>query len=361
VNKKLLALTTVAAFSTSAVLANITVYGTAHIDAQVNTPDTHGTINSNNSTLGFKVSTELAGLQAYFKHEFIVGGLDGDEFLEKTDTSYISLAGDFGALRLGRQDTPATQARNSVGNNHLPDSIADFGRTEFTEYKQTKNLSYESNTYSGFKAVIGAIAVEDTTRDLLDSLSLGLIYDEGHGIKLGLGYETIDDRGVNDIAKYLREEQGLNVGEQKNDSSLLQFGGSYTFDNVMLGAQFEKTKNLLVSEADPTSKYGIIPQDGVDRTAFGISGKVTFGNNAFSVNLGTEKIEKDGTEANNHFAGVALNHTINKQVNTYIAFRNKHGDRANLSKIIGDGIVSSTEIENFIRQRAVAVGMVYKF
>lgn len=352
-NKKLLMLATAAAFSTSAALADIKVYGTAHVDMRVNAPDSYGSVNSNNSTLGFKISTDLAGLKAYFKHHFTVSGVDSDIFLAKTDTSYLSLQGDFGALRLGNQDTPATLALRFVGNNPLRYSIADFNRIGFTEYDRTKVLLYESNIYSGFKAAIGAISIENTTRDLLDSHSIGLMYDEGHGMKLGFGYETIDDQGIGDIAR------ALGVGTQKNDSSLLQFGGSYTFDNIMLGAQFEKTKNLLID--DPNSRgYGLIPQDGVDRTAFGVTGKVTFGNNALSINLGQEKIETDQAAKKVNFASVALHHTINKQVSTYIAFSNKNAGTPDFKTAAQNNNLDSA-VTSLIKQRALAIGMIYDF
>ncbi len=361
-NKKMLTLTAAAVLSTSAAFAaDVRMFGHAHLDLRANAPDSYGTVNSNDSTLGFRVSADFSDFKAYFKHTFLVDGFDGDSLLGENDASYFNIYGDFGSVRVGHQPTSASLAYLFTGNNHLPDSIADFSNVGFTEYEQTKAFVYELPVYSGFTLALGVNANGDTTEKLFSSPSIGLMYDEGHGLKLGFGYEVIDDRGLDLIAQYLNQVEGLNVGPQASNSKMLQLGGSYEFDNIMVGAQFEQTQNLLVAESVASSRYGIIPQDGVDRTSFGVSGKLTFGNNALSVNLGTEKIEDDaGNEANNHFASIALNHTINKRVNTYIAFRNKHGDVADLQTILKNG-VTSQEIENLIRQRAVAIGMQYKF
>ncbi len=368
-NKKILTLVTaITACSVSTAYAvDIRLFGHVHADIQVNAPDSHSTVNNNGSTLGFKVSADFSGFKAYFKHVFLVDGLDGDSLLSENDASYFHLYGGdfFGSLRFGHQLTSAGVAYNFVGNNHLPDSTADFGNIGFAEYKTTKTLVYQLPAYSGFTLAIGASANAngDGTNKLLSSPSIGLMYDEGHGLKLGFGYEIIDDRALGDIVQSLNGTDAENLSidnPPSSDSKMLQLGGSYTFDNITVGAQFEQTKNLLLAESGIPSFYGIIPQDGVDRTSFGVSGKMAFGHNsALSVNLGTEKVKKLMDEANNHFISIALNHTINERVNTYIAFRNKNTDMANMQKIIGDD--QQQMINSLIDQRAVAIGMQYQF
>ncbi len=364
-NQTMLALAATAVFSAStAFAADIQMFGHAHVDLRTDSPDSRITVNNNSSTLGLKASTDFAGFKAYFKHVFLVDGLDDSSLLGENDKSYVNVYGDFGSVRLGHQTSSAGLAYEFTNNNHLSDSIADFSNIGFTEYETTKVLVYELPVYAGFTLAIGANSNGNTTRKLFASPSLGLMYDNGHGMKLGLGYEIIDDRGLADIP-------GTNITAAQNDSKMLQLGGSYTLDNIMVGAQFEQTSNLLLAESGlssldantrrllsanidgDSSIIGILPQDDVDRTAFGVAGKLTFGNNMLSVNLGAEKIEKSTDKAKNYFASIALNHTISKRVNTYIAFRNKNTDVASMQKIIGSN--------NSLKRRALAVGLQYTF
>jgi predicted porin len=365
VNKKMLALSammTACSFSTAHAV-DIRLFGHVHADIRVNAPESHSTVNNNDSSLGFRASADFSGFKAYFQHVFLVDGLDGDSLLDENTASYFHLYGGnfFGSLKLGHQPTSAGVAYDFIGNNHLPDSIANFSDIGFTEYEATKTLVYQLPTYAGFTLAIGASASVngDNTSKLFASPSIGLMYDEGHGLKLGFGYEIIDDRALGAIAQDLNDAQGFRIGPQSSDSKLLQLGGSYTFDNITVGAQFEQTQNLLPAESGVPSSYNIVPQDGIDRTSFGVSGKMTFGNSALSVNLGTEKVENSTDEANNHFASIALNHTINERVNTYIAFRNKNTDMTNMQRIIGSN--QPKIIDGLVEQRTVAVGMQYQF
>ena len=357
-NKKQLILATATLLTTSA-FADIRMYGTAHVDLRMNEPASDTTLNSNSSILGFKFTTDLSGLKAYFKHNVVVDGIDGDEFLNGTDTSYLSLQGRLGTLRLGLRDTPATQAITAVGNNHLPDSIVDFNRVGFTEYSQTRTLAYETPVYSGFSAVFGGVSIKDPATSLFDSLSLGLMYNEGHGLKLGLGYEQLDKRDVASVANSLDPNNVVanNLINQDSKISLLQFAASYTFDTMTIGAQFEQTENALGSEGN-TSKYGLIPQDGVDRTVAGVSIKNVSGKNTFSLSMGTEKIEQGNNEATHHFTGIGYDRAFTQHFNAYIAFKNRYGNATKLNNVISTDLV---DVATLAQDRSLAVGMLYKF
>lgn len=359
-NKKQLILATAALVTTTAALADISMYGTAHVDLRLNEPASNATLNSNNSILGFKFTTDLSGLKAYFKHNVVVSGIDSedDQFLNGTDTSYLSLQGRLGTLRLGLRDTPATQAVGSVGNNHLPDSIVDFSQVGFTEYNKTRSLAYETHPYAGFSMVFGGISIEDADRSLFDSLSLGLMYNEGNGLKLGLGYEKLDSHDIISIVNTL-EKNGVNPDLTNQDSkiSLLQLAASYTFDNLTIGAQLEQIENALGS-AGNTSKYGLIPQEGVDRTIAGVSIKNVSGKNTFSLSMGTEKIERGNNEATHHFTGIAYSRAFTQHFNAYIAFRNKYGNATKLTNAISTNLV---DVSSLAKERNLAIGMMYQF
>ena len=360
-NKKQLILATAALVTTTAALADISMYGTAHVDLRLNEPASNATLNSNNSILGFKFTTDLSGLKAYFKHNVVVSGIDSedDQFLNGTDTSYLSLLGRLGTLRLGLRDTPATQAVSSVGNNHLPDSIVDFSQVGFTEYSKTRSLTYETHPYAGVSVILGGISIEDASKSLFDSLSLGLMYDEGYGLKLGLGYEQLDKHDVASVADSLDPDDiaANNLGNQDSKISLLQFAASYAFDNVTIGAQLEQTENAL-GGIGSTSKYGLIPQDGVDRTVAGVSIKNVSGKNTFSLSMGTEKIEANNNEATHHFTGIAFNRAFTQHFNAYIAFKNKYGNATKLNNVIQTNLVDVSQLS---RERILALGMMYQF
>lgn len=336
-NKKLVALAVAAAFAAPVAMAQITLYGKVHADIRLTDDgdDKKWSINSNTSKLGFKGHTDLGdGMKAMFKYETTYAGLDNGKdpnedpkaTLGAARNSYIGLSGSKGTLIVGRHDTPAKMAWYAAGNDHLGDSIIDFNKVDsatkagFTERRVSNAVAYVAPAMSGFKMAIAVAPGEQTgTGDaddengLIDSYSLGLMY-KGHGIKAGLGYENIADKS-DDAAD-----------PADHDIKMLQLGASYTFDNMTVGAQYERTKN-----------YG--NDENMTKKVMGLAAKATFGKNALIMNYSKQDLENanvGGSDTDSKHIGLAVQHVLSKRTNVYVAFNKQEtGDNDHNNLALG--------------------------
>lgn len=331
-NKKLIALAVAVAFATPVAMANVTLYGKVHADIKLSDDGNNKkwSINSNTSRLGFKGKADLGnGMQAIFKYETVYDGLDDSETLGKPRNSYIGLSGSKGTLLVGRHDTPAKMAFSAAGNDHLSSSIIDFDKIDkatkaaFTKRRLNNSVIYIAPSFSSFTVAVAAMPGEETGGDndengLIDSYSLGLIY-KGQGIKVGAGYEHIADT------------TDTSISPADYDAKTFQIGGSYTFNNITVGAQFENTKNYKHNEKKT-------------KKVMGISSKVTFGNNALIANYGQQDMKEtsiSGSDVTSKNIGLAVQQKLSKHTKAYIAFNKE-------------------ETEDIYRNN-IAVGMIHKF
>ncbi len=310
-NKKLIALAVAAVFSAPAAMADVMVYGNIHMDIRANDEGNstqNTTVNNNGSSLGFKGTEDLGnGLKTIFQYEMIYSGLDDSTAVSNAYDSYIGLTGDFGTFLVGRHNTPAKSAYYASGNDHLGDSIIDLNEIGFTERRVNNAIAYVSPNFSGVRLAAAIVpgeqsGADDTTDEngLMDSYSLGVMY-QGHGVKAGLGYETIADTSSN---------------ADNNDTTTLHVGASYTFmNNYTVGAQYGSDDN--VSNVD-----------GTERTTFALAGKAQFGNNAIILNYGdTETETSAGVKSNDEsHMGIGFHHTMSKRTSAYVAYKNVDPD-----------------------------------
>lgn len=328
-NKKLVALAVAAAFAAPVAMAQITLYGKVHADIRLTDDGDNKkwSINSNTSKLGFKGHTDLGdGMKAMFKYETTYAGLDGTATLGSARNSYIGLSGSKGTLIVGRHDTPAKMAWYAAGNDHLGYSIIDFNKVDratkagFTERRVSNAVAYVAPAVSGFKMAIAVVPGEESgasdTEDengLIDSYSLGLMY-KGHGIKAGLGYENIAHKN----------EPSSDPAD--HDIKMLQLGASYTFDNMTVGAQYERTKN-----------HG--NDENMTKKVMGLAAKATFGKNALIMNYSKQDLENanvGGTDTESKHIGLAVQHVLSKRTNVYIAFNKQEtGDNDHNNLALG--------------------------
>jgi predicted porin len=334
-HKKLISLAVAAAFAAPAAMAEVAVYGKVHMDIVSTDSPTEENIEvtSNASRLGFKGSEDLGnGLKAIFKYEMTYSGVDNTDAnndgvddntsIDGARNSYIGLSGSFGTFLIGRHDTPAKSAYYASGNDHLGDSIIDLNNIGFTERRVPNAIAYVSPNFSGVRIAAAIVPGEqdgqgdNDENGLMDSYSLGVMY-KGHGVKAGLGYETIGD---------------TSAGADNNDTTTLHIGASYTFmNNYTVGVQYGTDDN-------------INNVDGDERTTFALAGKAKFGNNAIVVNFGDTETESN-TAANNSEAthmGIGFHHTMSKRTSAYVAYKN----------VDPDGGDSTDQL---------AVGMIHKF
>ncbi len=203
--KKLLAIA-IAAGMAAPVFANTTLYGQLHasvdvLDANGGT-DSETTVSSNSSRIGVKGSTDLSnGLKAIYKAEWGMetGGADATSTYQfKNRNQVIGVAGGFGAVLIGRHDTPM----KIVGRK------ADlFWSTQLGQNRSVTNpkawdlrvnnvVAYQSPKMGGFQALAAYVTDAGGTGDNT-AFSINGIYKAGP-LMVGAGYETHDFKGSDD-------------------------------------------------------------------------------------------------------------------------------------------------------------------
>jgi len=329
-NKKLLAAAvTAAVFAAPAAFAESTMYGKFHTSVDYSDPVGGGNqnylVSSRASRLGFKGSEDLGeGLKAIFQAEFSVstdggnGQTSGNGWGGQRNT-FIGLAGGFGTLLVGRHDTPMKVAFYGAGVETLGDSVIDLNLSNsltpsksdaapigvFSEYRADNAIAYISPNFSGFTFVGAVIPGEDKAggnvpgddRDgIADHYSLGAIWS-GAGLKVGGGFQETTAKDV--------------------DQQTWQLGASYTMNAFTVGAQYEDTDNF---------GFG----DGDDYTAWAVTGKFTFGNNAISaVYTDSELDTAAGSAASDSDTsgwGLSAEHNFSKRTKVYVAYAHDEDD-----------------------------------
>lgn len=346
-NKKLIAAAIAAAMVAPAAYAEATLYGKIHTSIDSRDTDVAGgsagdvdnwEVNSHSSRLGVKGSEDLGGgLKAIYQFETTISSDgDGGPFGSQRNT-FVGLAGGFGTFLVGRHDTPAKIAFYAAGNERLGDSIIDINggvMGVFTEVRASDAIAYVSPNFSGFTFAAAVIPGEqsgtatvgaDNDEDgLMDNYSLGLMY-KGGGLKAGIGYERLADTG-----------EAPNVSDQ--DQKMLQAGASYTFGAFSVGAQYEDTNDL-----------GNVKN--TDYTAWALTGKATFGNNAISLVYTDSETERTGsnTDTNTDGWGVAAEHNFSKRTKVYAAYATEETDH--------DSGVGSSDVDD----DRFSIGMIHNF
>lgn len=206
--KKLIALVVGAAAvaPAAAMAADVTVYGRAHVsvdylDDGADYSETN--LSSNSSRLGFKGSHQInPDLKAFFQIEqqinFTTGNSDGGSDLATRDT-FVGLGSDtWGAVQLGRFDSPFKKARGAA--NLFGDQVGDMrnlartGNARFDE-RYDNTVQYTTPKFGGFSAAVaysmyqGQSAVADHDAD---AFSMALNYDKGP-FSGAIAYEQVEE------------------------------------------------------------------------------------------------------------------------------------------------------------------------
>jgi len=328
-NKKLLAAAIAAAVvAAPAAFADSTVYGKFH--TSVDTIDNDNNVdnwqmNSRASRLGFKGSEDLGnGLKAIYQVELSVqtdgndkeageggSGQDGGDGWGGQRNTFIGLSSNWGTLLVGRHDTPMKVAFYGAGVETLGDSVIDLNTSNslepsksdsapigvFSEYRADNAIAYISPNFGGFTFVGAVIPGEDKAggnapgddRDgIADHYSLGAMWS-GAGFKVGGGYQ---------------ETTAMDV-----DQDTWQLGASYTMNAFMIGAQYEDTSDYAFSK-------------DTDYTAWAITGKFTFGNNAISAVYTNSETDAVGNadDVDTDGWGISAEHNFSKRTKLYAAY-----------------------------------------
>lgn len=283
--KKLIAIVVGAATVMPALaLADVTVYGRAHISADFlddGAKYSETNLSSNASRLGFKGDHQISpDLKAFFQIEqqinFTTGGSDKDSQSFATRDTFVGLGGNFGALQAGRFDSPFKTARGPF--NLFGDQVGDMrnlaritsGRLD-ERYDNT--IQYTTPTFSGFTGKVAYSMYKGQSIDITESVdnnedsdafSMSLSYAAGP-LEASLGYEQVEEdtllRGETDsfraagaykitdafklVGFYQTTEfdgYGRNNNKGKPESTSAQRDAG-TFDVYGLGGEFAIAKN----------------------------------------------------------------------------------------------------------------------
>ena len=338
--KTMIATAVAAAFALPmAAQADVTVYGKVHNSImQVNAkgPNAGGTANvitrdqwqvsSHDSRLGFKGSEDLGGgMKAIWQYEQsydTVGANAGCTGVANATAScngrntYVGLSGNFGMFLLGRVDTPYKTAWYAGDADFLDSTPADMndsgvggdniGDVYFDETRASNAIAYFSPDMSGFKLGVAAVPGQNSgVKDgLADSWSLGLMYNTGD-LKVGAGMESL----------YNLAGTVPNGPNEKR----WHLTGSYTFNNVSLGASYAHVKDDANINGDK-------------KKSLGLSGQYKFGSNAVGLNYRNADLTKTTVGTNSgemESWSLFLAHNMSKRTKVYTAYGQNEYNEAN--------------------------------
>lgn len=211
--KKLIAIVVGAATVMPALaLADVTVYGRAHISADFlddGAKYSETNLSSNSSRLGFKGDHQISpDLKAFFQIEqqinFTTGKSDGGTDFATRDT-FVGLKGDnWGAVQVGRFDSPFKTARGPF--NLFGDQVGDMNNlaritSGRLDERYDNTIQYTTPTFSGFTGKVAYSMYKGQSIDITESVdnnedsdafSMSLSYAAGP-LEASLGYEQVEE------------------------------------------------------------------------------------------------------------------------------------------------------------------------
>ncbi|MBB5018437.1 putative porin [Chitinivorax tropicus] len=213
-NKKLIALAVAGAVAAPAVMAenSVTLYGQARVGLEqikANSTDTAASISKTRvadwtSRLGFKGQEELGGgMKAVWQVEQAVKLDDGTSGTFASRNSFIGLAGGFGAVKLGRHDTPYKLTGDlTSGMVGSADINGAKGLMHRADRRADNAVWYESPSMGGFTASVMYATAENkepanaTDKAIDTSLWSANAVFKGNMFEGGIGYVHHEDAGL---------------------------------------------------------------------------------------------------------------------------------------------------------------------
>ncbi|SDG89429.1 Outer membrane protein (porin) [Pseudomonas flavescens] len=220
---KLIAVAVGAALSVpGAAMADVSIYGRAHVSVDYlddGAKYSETNLSSNSSRLGFKGDHEInPDLKAFFQIEqqinFTTGSSDGGTSFATRDT-FVGLGGNFGAIQVGRFDSPFKVARGPF--NLFGDQVGDMNNLARVtagrlDERYDNTIQYTTPDFSGFNAKVAysmykgqSLNITDTAANNEDSdaFSVSLNYIGGP-LEASLAYEQVEEDTLRGEADSIR-------------------------------------------------------------------------------------------------------------------------------------------------------------
>ncbi|HTN32023.1 MAG TPA: porin [Pseudomonas sp.] len=307
--KKLIAMVVSAAAAIPAVaMADVTVYGRAHVSADMlddGKDYSEFNISSNSSRLGFKGNHEInPDLKAFFQieQEVLFGSKVGSTL--NTRDTFVGLSGNFGAVQAGRFDSPFKVARGPA--NLFGDQVGDMknlARVEKAKFDERyeNTIQYTTPTFSGFNAKLGYSVHEGASAasdHKSDSVSLSLNYGAGP-LEAAVAYEQV----------------GEDVGERDG----IRLAAAYKLTNALKLVGFYQTVEY---SGDATAADNDISSSDV----YGLGGELKVAaNTAVKAMWMARSAEADNRDSD--MLAVGIEHKLDKAVRVYANYAMLNNDK----------------------------------
>ena len=303
--KKLIALVVgAAAVAPALAVADVTVYGRAHISADYlddGADYSETNLSSNSSRLGFKGSHGInPGLTAFFQIEqqinFTTGNSNGGSDFATRDT-FVGLKGDdWGAIQAGRFDSPFKKARGPA--NLFGDQVGDMrnltrtGSARFDE-RFDNTVQYTTPNFGGFNAVLAYSMYEGQSAEQdhdSDAFSMALNYGNGP-FAASLAYEQMEE----------------DVGRGERDA--LRAAAAYSLTDAFKVVGFYQT-----SDYDGSDDPAVVDFNSNDVYGLGGEFKLT---EATALKAMWMTLDSDADNADADMWVVGVEHKLDKAVRVY--------------------------------------------
>ena len=334
-NKKLLTLAVGAALAggTALAQAEATVYG--HFHVSIDSLDNGGTdtattkasslyVSDNSSRFGVKGSEDLGGgLKALFQVEnaFRSDGTGTGALGNATTSSgsiasrntYAGLAGDFGAVLVGRHDTPMKIVGRAVDlfNEQVGDARNVTNNDGVEDLRVNNVIAYASPSMSGL-SILAAYLPEEGYKDG-SSTSFNVTYTAG---PLCVGF-------ANEILG-----KGLTGSADAQSGSRL--AAKYTAGDLTVAALVQSFNN-------------VVGVKDVKNKAVGVGAAFKAGNNSFKVQYYSLPETVSGANDGGNLTALGVDHTFSKNTTGYIAYASASNDpNGTVPAAVGAAAVGTT-------------------
>jgi len=324
--KKLLAVAVATAFAAPA-MADTTLYGKIHTsihmtDAGSSSTGTQTNVSSNSSRIGVKGKEKISdSLDVIYGVEWGYNAVENGGGLGDRNR-YLGLKGGWGALMLGRLDTP----EKSVGRKAelFGDTLGDarsITSRGVADGREDNSIVYTSPKMGGFSYKIASINADD---GVTQGYSVNGMYKAG-GLTAGIGHTDLD-----------------------NDGSTTRIAGNYNYGKGKVAALVQQDEDLGGTA-------------GVDRDVWGLG--ATMKTASGSIGVQTYVAGDAGNTANSGatLTTVGYNHKLSKRTKLYALYtqmKNEQNAGYRLGGGVGDSVTPAATGED---PSGIALGMVHKF
>ena len=261
---------------------------------------------NNSSRFGIKGDEDLGGgLKAIYQMESGIFNVDDGTSGRgnRVRNTFVGFAGSWGAVKLGRHDTPYKDLGRKLDNfNEQVGDMRNFiGNAGTYDARVNNMIRYESPNFSGLNVV-----AQHTSNSASDAAGNTASKDNSVGLNWTSGPLFLG-AAWNEVG---------NFAAPNTDTSGMRLAGSYTFNEIVLGLFWES-----LSDIGGTS--------GADRDAMGLVASMKMGNNKFKFHwLDADKVDNATTENGADMWAIGVDHSFSKTAMIYFNYVSVSNDTA---------------------------------